>query len=71
MATMTKPTKEKNTPKMYTDLAISKLKPDPKRPDERRELPDAGAAGLYVCIQPSGTKSFAMRIRSDNEVGCG
>jgi integrase len=48
---------------MYTDLAISKLKPDPKRPGQRLELPDGGAPGLYVCVQPSGAKSFAMRFR--------
>jgi len=46
--------------KMYTDLAIHKLK---AKPDRRLELPDAGAPGLYVCIQPSGAKSFAMRFR--------
>jgi integrase len=46
--------------KMYTDLAIQKLK---SKPDRRLELPDAGAPGLYVCIQPSGAKSFAMRFR--------
>jgi integrase len=45
---------------MYSDLAISKLQP---KPNKRRELPDAGAQGLYVCIQPSGAKSFAMRFR--------
>jgi integrase len=46
---------------MYTDLSIKKLKPHATK---RLELPDAGAPGLYVCLQPgSGAKSFAMRFR--------
>ena len=49
---------------MYTDLAISKFETRPRSaPTSGEELPDAGAAGLYVCIQPSGAKSFAMRFR--------
>ena len=43
-----------------TDLAIKKLNPARER---RLELPDPEAPGLYVCIQPSGAKSFAMRFR--------
>jgi len=47
--------------KLYTDLSIKKLKPHRTK---RLELPDAGAPGLYVCLQPgSGAKSFAMRFR--------
>jgi hypothetical protein len=47
--------------KLYTDLAIKKLKPHPTK---RLELPDAGAAGLYVTVQPgSGAKSFVLRFR--------
>src|SRR6516162_6909122 len=46
--------------KLFTDLSIKKLKP---KPDRRLERPDAGAPGLYVCVQPSGAKSFAMRFR--------
>jgi hypothetical protein len=46
--------------KMYTDLSIKKLKPHRTK---RLELPDLGAQGLYVCVQPSGAKSFAMRFR--------
>jgi integrase len=45
---------------MFTDLAIRKLKPHRSK---RLELPDEGAHGLYVCVQPSGAKSFAMRFR--------
>jgi hypothetical protein len=29
----------------------------------RREIPDPGARGLYVVVQPSGVKSFAVRYR--------
>jgi integrase len=44
----------------FTDLAIRKLKPNRNK---RLELPDGEAHGLYVCVQPSGAKSFAMRFR--------
>jgi integrase len=42
-----------------TDIAIRNLKPG----KERREIPDPGARGLYVVVQPSGSKSFAVRYR--------
>jgi integrase len=42
-----------------TDIAIRNLRPEPKR----REIPDPGARGLYVIVQPSGVKSFAVRYR--------
>ena len=45
--------------KMFTDIALRNLKPG----QVRREIPDAGARGLYVVIQPSGAKSFAVRYR--------
>ena len=45
--------------KMLTDIAIRNLTPGPVR----REIPDAGARGLYVVIQPGGAKSFAVRYR--------
>jgi integrase len=45
--------------KMLTDITIRNLKPGPVR----REIPDAGARGLYVVIQPGGAKSFAVRYR--------
>jgi integrase len=44
---------------MLTDIGLRNLKPGPVR----REVPDAGARGLYVVIQPSGAKSFAVRYR--------
>jgi integrase len=50
--------------KMFTDVSIKNQKANASK---RLELPDAGAAGLYLCVQPgSGTKtakSFAMRFR--------
>ncbi len=42
-----------------TDIAIRNLKPAPVR----REIPDPGARGLYVVVQPSGAKSYAVRYR--------
>jgi integrase len=42
-----------------TDVAIKNLKPGAAR----REIPDPGARGLYVIVQPSGHKSFAVRYR--------
>jgi integrase len=42
-----------------TDIAIRNLKPAAIR----REIPDPGQRGLYVVIQPTGAKSFAVRYR--------
>ena len=42
-----------------TDISVRNLKAGPKR----REVPDPGARGLYVIVQPSGKKSFAVRYR--------
>ena len=42
-----------------TDIAIQNLKAG----DMRREVPDPGCAGLYLVVQPSGRKSFAVRYR--------
>jgi integrase len=42
-----------------TDVAIRNLKPA----STRREIPDPGQRGLYVVIQPTGAKSFAVRYR--------
>ena len=47
-------------PKMLTKGAVEKLKP---WPDCVREITDRGAAGLRLCIQPSGKKSWVMRFR--------
>src|SRR6478752_7048391 len=45
-----------------TTAALLKLKPAA----DRREIPDAGAQGLYLVIQPSGAKGWAMRFRRPN-----
>jgi integrase len=43
----------------FTDISIRNMKPGPTR----REVPDPGARGLYLVVQPSGAKSFAVRYR--------
>jgi hypothetical protein len=45
--------------KGFTDLKIKNLKAGAVR----REIPDPGASGLYLVVQPSGKKSFAVRYR--------
>jgi integrase len=42
-----------------TPISIEKAKPAAVR----REIPDGGARGLYLVIQPSGRKSWAVRYR--------
>lgn len=43
-----------------TELLIQKLKPA----DKRREIPDTGKiSGLFLIVQPSGAKSWALRYR--------
>lgn len=48
--------------------AIAKLKPEPHR---RREIRDGGAQSLYLVVQPSGAKSWAMRFRRPGGAGWG
>jgi integrase len=45
---------------MLTDLQIEKL----ARPTGRREIPDGKIGGLYLVVQPSGAKSWALRYRA-------
>ena len=45
--------------KALTAPAVQKLRPG----KVRREIPDGGCAGLYLVIQPSGAKSWALRFR--------
>ena len=45
----------------FTRIAIRNLGAG----DKRRAIPDPGCAGLYVIVQPSGKKSFAVRYRFD------
>jgi hypothetical protein len=46
---------------MLTDLEIGKL----PNPTARREIPDGKPGGLYLIVQPSGAKSWALRYRID------
>jgi integrase len=46
---------------MLTDLLIKKL----ALPEKRREVPDGKIGGLYLVVQPSGAKSWALRYRVD------
>jgi integrase len=44
---------------MLTELKIEKL----MVPKERKEIPDGKVQGLYLIVQPSGAKSWALRYR--------
>lgn len=44
-----------------TDISIKNAKPGAAR----REIPDGGCKGLYLVVQPSGKKSWAVRYRHD------
>jgi len=46
--------------KPLTAIAVAKARAGA----ERREIPDAGCRGLYLVIQPSGHRSWALRYRS-------
>src|SRR5262249_1481937 len=46
--------------KRLTVTAIDRLKPDPGK---RLEIADAAKPGLYLIVQPSGKKSYAVRYR--------
>jgi integrase len=43
-----------------TAIKVANVKPDPTR---RLEIPDAGKPGLYLVVQPTGRKSWAVRYR--------
>src|SRR3954451_13337658 len=45
--------------KALTARAVETLKPD----NERREVPDGLLRGLYLVVQPSGARSWAVRYR--------
>jgi integrase len=45
---------------MLTDVAIRTL----AAPESRREIPDGKVTGLYMVVQPSGAKSWALRYRA-------
>lgn len=46
--------------KAITGQALTKFKPDPNK---RLEIPDGILSGLYLIIQPTGRKSWAVRYR--------
>src|SRR5262249_45182336 len=46
-----------------TAISVENAKP----PTERRENPDSGCRGLYLVLQPSGAKSWAIRFRFDGK----
>jgi integrase len=46
---------------MLTDLSIKKQ----PLPAKRREIPDGKISGLYFVLQPTGTRSWAVRYRVD------
>ncbi|QDM32186.1 site-specific integrase [Tardiphaga sp. vice352] len=54
-----------------TATAVERAKPSTvekngKREIVRREIADGGCPGLYLVVQPSGAKSWALRFRSPN-----
>lgn len=49
--------------KAFTTKSIEAMKPG----KDRREVPDPSLSGLYLVIQPSGAKSWALRYRFDGK----
>jgi integrase len=47
--------------KKLTPLSVQNVKP---RRNARTEIPDSGNPGLFLIVQPSGVKSWALRYRS-------
>jgi integrase len=43
----------------FTTLSVKAFRPT----SERREIPDPGCRGLYLIVQPAGSKSWAFRYR--------
>lgn len=50
--------------KALTSKTVETLKPDPAK---RLEVPDPALVGLYLVVQPSGAKSWALRYRYANK----
>jgi integrase len=50
----------KRAKKTFTDRTVKQA----KAADKRREIPDRGCAGLYLVVQPTGKKSWALRYRT-------
>jgi integrase len=51
--------------KRLTDTTIAQMKPGATR----REIADAGCPGLYLCVHPTGARSWALRYRAPNVRG--
>ncbi|MDJ0639734.1 MAG: Arm DNA-binding domain-containing protein [Paracoccaceae bacterium] len=47
-------------PRAFTAKTIENLTADPAK---RQEIPDPALSGLYLVVQPSGVKSWAVRYR--------
>lgn len=47
-------------PRAFTARTVEAFKPDP---DKRLEVPDPALPGLYLILQPTGSKSWALRYR--------
>jgi integrase len=50
--------------KKLTARKVEQARPNPSR---RREIPDGGKPGLYLIVQPSGRKSWAVRYRVNGQ----
>lgn len=50
--------------KVLTVQSVERYKPNPER---RLEIPDATLPGLYLIVQPSGKKSWAIRYRINRQ----
>ena len=49
-----------------TALGVERLRPDPAK---RLEIADGRMVGLYLVVQPSGQKSWAVRGRLGRQAG--
>jgi hypothetical protein len=49
-----------NMARALTTRRVETLKPNPEK---RLEIPDPALSGLYIIVQPSGAKSWALRYR--------
>ncbi len=50
--------------KAFTTKTVENMKPNP---DKRLVVPDPGLTGLYLVVQPSGAKTWAVRYRFDGK----
>ncbi|MER8902274.1 integrase arm-type DNA-binding domain-containing protein [Mesorhizobium sp. C277A] len=54
----------RNPSKVLTAKTVEAAKPEAKN---RREIPDGALPGLYLVVQPTGVKSWALRYRFDGK----